>query len=756
MTIRYIEIQQLKRVEGDRVAPKKGAQMDQNLLFAGLLSQSPSLDMAIDTDGRLLYVSPPMAKALGLDIEQLMGKLWGEVDLPADLKSPMESYFKHVMEEKQSMTTKMGISGGVQQKHYECTISPIIDGNGNVGNIMASFLDITELEEERKLSAQLDEVLLKLQSSYDIDRIIPEVLTDMADALGADIATITFQKDEYWFPKYVVGTNDSPKDCIFLEEQPSLVNKIVKEKTIFELNDHLGRNSSADSLYENWGMRALAAIPLHVRGEVFGVLMFAHRAAVPAYSVARKNHIRKLGAALSLAFSEDRYIWSRDSETSSPQLPVGITTMGMAVLDGEDLRIKWANDVFKAIVPGKHNGLDILRMVPPPSVPEGAADEQERMLSKVLTSNEPLSCGCIQERNKNGVMTFWQVVFVPSSRKGRSSEVLCLLADITDWERSSRKVARLIMAIQEEQLQVRALLECIPVGAYISNAEGHITEISRMGHVIWGETIPLPLNIEEYGDYDGWWPDTGERLKTDDWPIVRAVKKGETVIGAVINFRSFDGKIGTVINSAAPIRNRRGTVIGAVEIDEDITALKNLERKLEAAKAHLEAVISQMPAGVVIAEAPSGKITMGNKALDKMFHTGDRMPADIQEYSMWGLLDPVDLSPLRPEEHPLAKALLEKKTVSGEAVVKRNGKETTVLTSATPVVGHEGKIIGAVAIFTDISHQKEIEKRLEKQARDLAQFNADLQRFAYVASNDLRESLKSLTNYLSLLEKSSS
>ncbi|WP_019178535.1 PAS domain-containing protein [Methanomassiliicoccus luminyensis] len=727
--------------------------MDRNLLFEGMLSQSSSLDLAVDTDGRLLYVSPSMAKALGLSVDQLMGKLWGEVELPAEVKTPIEGCFKHVLEEKQSMTTRMGISGAIHPKHYECTISPIMDGNGNVGNIMASFQDVTELEEEREFSAQLDDALLQLQSSYDIDRAIPEVLTDMSKALGADIATITFRQDEYWSPKYLVGANDSPRDSIFLEEQLDLMKEISKQKSIFELNDFYAPGSVPD-LDETWGVRALVAIPLHVRGDVFGVLTFAHRIPVPPYGVTRKNLIRKLGAALSLAFSEDRYIWSRDSDTINSHTPIGITTIGMAVLDGKSLRVKYANGTYNAIVPKRYRGIGILRMPPYYPASHTVEGDPETIIREVQASGEPFIHGCIQERIRNGVMTFWQVVLVPS---GQSSDVTCLLIDVTDWERSSRKVARLITAIQEEQLQVRALLESVPVGAYLSNAEGHIMEISKVGPRIWGDNVPLPRNIEEYGDYNGWWPDTGERLKVDDWPIVRAVRKGETVIGAIINYQSFDGKGGTVINSAAPIRNRLGKVIGAVEIDHDITEMKNLERKLETAKAHLEAVISQMPAGVAISEGPSGKVTMGNTALGRIFPTGGRMPGSIEEYSMWGLLDPYDMSPLSPEEHPLARALLEKKTVSGEAVVRRaNGKETTVLMSATPVVGPEEKTIGAVAIFTDISHQKDIEKNLEQQARDLAKFNADLQRFAYVASNDIRESLKSLTNYLNLLDKSSS
>jgi len=725
--------------------------LDASTFLDGVISLNPSMDMAVDTDGRLLYVSPPMAKALGMSVDQLMGRSWGDLRIPDDVKESIGQGFRQVLDHKRAASASVSIpmEGGV--RHYECTMSPILDGNGDVGNVVAILQDRTELEEERWLSAALDEMLLMLQSTYDIDRAIPDLMSIAVKELGADLAVIAFRQDEMWFPKYVSGDMTVPKNKRFVDEHLSLMNAIVRSKQVIELNTCSNANVK---LLSSWGVNSMIAVPLHVRGEVFGVLSVAHKAPTPRYNASRRNFIRKLGAALSLSFSEDRYIWSRESDLPRELSNVGLRTMGMALLD-ENLEVISSDAVYDEAVPEDRRGGKLVMLSPYLPV-QPFADEPLAALKKSLRSGRPHVHGCIVERMRNGVMVFWQAIFVPLAQQDGRDRAMCLMVDVTEWERSSRKVARLVTAMQQEQFQVRALMKAVPVGAYISDAEGHITEISDKAASIWGD-VELPRHIEEYGYYDGHWTDTGEKLRTDDWPMVRAVRNGETSTG-VINYKSFNGKPGVIVNSAAPIFNRQGAVVGAVEIDFDITEMKELEVNLEAAKAHLEAVIGQMPVGVAVAEAPTGRVISGNAVLGDMLRSNGRLPASIREYSQWNLLDPATMEPLPPEEHPLAKALKDRATVKGlEAVVRRaDGAQAALLVSATPVIGQKGKVLGAVSVFTDISKQKELERRLEKQTRDLAKFNADLQRFAYVQSNDLRESLKTMTSYLDLLDKSSS
>ena len=67
----------------------------------------------------------------------------------------------------------------------------------------------------------------------------------------------------------------------------------------------------------------------------------------------------------------------------------------------------------------------------------------------------------------------------------------------------------------------------------------------------------------------------------------------------------------------------------------------------------LSAVIEQMPTGVIIAEAPSGRILLSNAQFDQMWGEPLRRASDFSEYREFRGFHP-DGTPYKPEDWPLA------------------------------------------------------------------------------------------------------
>ena len=103
--------------------------------------------------------------------------------------------------------------------------------------------------------------------------------------------------------------------------------------------------------------------------------------------------------------------------------------------------------------------------------------------------------------------------------------------------------------------------------------------------------------------------------------------------------------------------------------------------------------------------------------------------------------------------HGLQQVLNSGKPLSAESRVVFPGGEMWLDTQLVPLREKTGQVSGVMGISRDITDRKLADENLRRAFNDLARSNAELERFAYVASHDLQEPLRMVTSYLQLLEK---
>ncbi|PYZ98230.1 hypothetical protein CR205_06445 [Alteribacter lacisalsi] len=146
-------------------------------------------------------------------------------------------------------------------------------------------------------------------------------------------------------------------------------------------------------------------------------------------------------------------------------------------------------------------------------------------------------------------------------------------------------------SILDKHLDLGMIIDSLPIGVLVVDADGDFRYINDLIYKAWGADPSTNRSSSVHESYTGWWRDTGERVKDGDWAAVRALTRGESSYGEVIDILRFDGTEGAILNSAVPVRDQDGVVIGAIITISDITHMRKLEKELELHKNYLHDLV---------------------------------------------------------------------------------------------------------------------------------------------------------------------
>ena len=129
---------------------------------------------------------------------------------------------------------------------------------------------------------------------------------------------------------------------------------------------------------------------------------------------------------------------------------------------------------------------------------------------------------------------------------------------------------------------MQAILDTIPVGLYIVEANGAMVLANEESQRMWAGSAPLE-HIHDYDKYVARLPGRAERLKAEEWPAAQALLFGRKTRDLAVDIERFDGTRGSLLFSAAPVKDAEGHVAGAVIATQDISELKEAQARLQEA-----------------------------------------------------------------------------------------------------------------------------------------------------------------------------
>jgi len=158
--------------------------------------------------------------------------------------------------------------------------------------------------------------------------------------------------------------------------------------------------------------------------------------------------------------------------------------------------------------------------------------------------------------------------------------VLALLGLAVLWWRMRREVQtrQEADALLHESDLLKQIIDLLPVGVFVTDAAGEVTQINPAARALWGGV--QRGDGAQYGEYVAYWPETGKRLAADEWALQRAIKTGETVRDELMDIRCFDGTRKTIASHAMPIRDLAGHTVSAMAVQVDVTEFKHTEQHM--------------------------------------------------------------------------------------------------------------------------------------------------------------------------------
>ncbi len=197
------------------------------------------------------------------------------------------------------------------------------------------------------------------------------------------------------------------------------------------------------------------------------------------------------------------------------------------------------------------------------------------------------------------------------------------------------------------------------------------------------------------------------------------------------------------------------TIVGVTIISKDITVNKNAALALSASNIRLNNILLSSSDWIWEVDANGYYTYCTEKAIS---HLG---------YDVTEIIGKSPFYFMRSDEQQRVGLIFQDLLATKSAIVDlenwnihKDGREVCLLTNGVPLFDSNGNLTGYLGVDKDITMRKKNELELMhmnedllRKTEELTKLNSELERFAFVASHDLQEPLRTITSFLQLFEK---
>jgi two-component system sensor histidine kinase UhpB len=289
---------------------------------------------------------------------------------------------------------------------------------------------------------------------------------------------------------------------------------------------------------------------------------------------------------------------------------------------------------------------------------------------------------------------------------GWISGVVGIAFDITERKRAEE-------ALRESRELFRTVLTTLPAGVVVMDRSGNVTLANPSSQRIWGRLIAS--GDDRWRQSVGYWHASGQKIEPEEWASMRALSQGTTSLNELIEIETFDGRRKIIENSAAPIRDGGGVIVGAVVINEDVTERVRAEEALRGTQRLLLDAEKLGVTGSWEMDLVNREIVNSEASRRLFFGDDTNKGARLEDYAE--AVHPDDRERVMTSREAMLAG-----TGSGDIeyrVIWPDGSVHVIFGRATVVRDDSGTAIRVYGTNADITVRKAAEEELARRARQL-------------------------------------
>jgi PAS domain S-box-containing protein len=252
------------------------------------------------------------------------------------------------------------------------------------------------------------------------------------------------------------------------------------------------------------------------------------------------------------------------------------------------------------------------------------------------------------------------------------------------------------------------LIELFPMAAYAVRApDGVIVWFNSRAAELWGRTPVIGDTDERFCGAHTLYHADGTYMAHCDTPVALALTTGVSVHEEEVVIARPDGSRVMVSVHIDPIRDKDGTIVGAVNFFHDITDQKQAERATG-----LLATIVDSSDDAIISKNLDGTITTWNKGAERIFGYS---PDEAVGRHITMIIPP----DRHDEETTILGRLKRGERIDHYETVRlhKNGTALDISLTISPLKDGAGRVVGASKVARDVTERKRAEQVLSERAK---------------------------------------